>query len=124
MSVTDTHSQTPGSVTTSGRTVCPKCGTFPKDGKVSCCARGGSWFKTCGDGQQSEHTWGEGIRACETSSDFSAQQKNPSHHKKPESGVRQGNDPHLADSRTYDGLNKITLFTAGSLLLSNMYTLY
>ena len=27
---------------------CPKCGTFKKSGRVSCCAPGGSWYKNCG----------------------------------------------------------------------------
>ena len=89
---------------------------------MSCCARGGSWFKTCGDGQQSDHTWGEGIRACETGSSFSVQQ--PSHHEKPDSGFHEGNDAHIADSRPYDGLSKIVSFTTGSLLLINMHTFY
>merc|ERR1712032_1145875 len=33
---------------------------------MSCCARGGSWFKTCGgDGHaRLQHTWYEGIDAC------------------------------------------------------------
>ena len=46
------------------RLVCPKCGTFKKNGKVSCCAPGGAWFKKCGTTQKSEHTWGDGIDAC------------------------------------------------------------
>ena len=46
--------------------VCPKCGTAKKSGVSSCCARGGSWFKNCGDtvDTQFDHTWTEGIRAC------------------------------------------------------------
>ena len=45
--------------------VCPKCGTFKKDGKPpSCCAPGGAWFNQCGDGPRFEHTWGDGIDAC------------------------------------------------------------
>ena len=27
---------------------CPKCGTFQKSGRASCCAPGGAWFKNCG----------------------------------------------------------------------------
>ena len=46
--------------------VCSKCGTIGKSGKLSCCGRGGSWFRTCGSGGNSNlaHTWSEGIRAC------------------------------------------------------------
>ena len=46
--------------------VCPKCGKGKKSGKLSCCARGGTWFEKCGDIDDSEadHTWVEGIQAC------------------------------------------------------------
>ena len=49
-------------------TLCPKCGTA-KSGQ-SCCGRGGSWFKKCGDSGDDnfEHTWFEGITACKTKS--------------------------------------------------------
>ena len=41
---------------------CSTCGTFQNNGKASCCAVGGSWFKKCGAGF--DHTWLDGIRAC------------------------------------------------------------
>ena len=44
--------------------MCSKCGTIKNSGKKSCCARGGSWFGTCGRGGNSKHAWYEGIRAC------------------------------------------------------------
>ena len=46
---------------------CPKCGTVTKSGATSCCARGGAWFKNCGDVGDTRfgHTWTEGIRVCE-----------------------------------------------------------
>ena len=49
---------------------CPKCGTTKKSGKRSCCARGGAWFKSCGDAgnKQFDHTWAEGIQACKHTS--------------------------------------------------------
>ena len=45
---------------------CPECGTIKKSGKRSCCARGGAWFKNCGDADDTkvDYTWAEGIRAC------------------------------------------------------------
>ena len=48
---------------------CPKCGTIKTSGKHSCCARGGAWFKNCGDvgNTQFDHTWIEGIQACKGS---------------------------------------------------------
>ena len=45
---------------------CAKCGTIKNSAKHSCCARGGSWFKNCGNPGDSkfDHTWVEGIEAC------------------------------------------------------------
>ena len=43
---------------------CPNCGT--KDGKLSCCAPGGSWFRKCGNGDKFDHTWFEGVQACKS----------------------------------------------------------
>ena len=45
---------------------CPKCGTFDKSGRVSCCAPGGAWFKHCGgaDNRNVDHRWFEGLEAC------------------------------------------------------------
>ena len=46
--------------------VCPKCAAIKKSGKLSCCAPGGAWFKSCGTSGNSntEHTWLEGVQAC------------------------------------------------------------
>ena len=48
--------------------VCVKCGSIKVSGKYSCCARGGSWFKKCGDvgDTKLDHTWTEGIQACKS----------------------------------------------------------
>ena len=45
---------------------CLTCGTINKSGKLSCCARGGSWFGNCGatGNTNHQHTWYEGIQAC------------------------------------------------------------
>ena len=48
---------------------CPKCAPMKGCTKIkcpmSCCAKGGSWFKKCGKpGTECEHTWQEGIDAC------------------------------------------------------------
>ena len=55
---------TTGAQTPSG---CPKCGKLKKEGKLSCCARGGAWFKQCGKPGDSkyDHTWSDGIQACQ-----------------------------------------------------------
>ena len=49
---------------------CPKCGTLKHSGKVTCCARGGAWFKNCGDfgDTRFDHTWAEGVDACKSKS--------------------------------------------------------
>ena len=51
---------------TRGSLVCSKCGLVKKSGIRSCCARGGAWFKNCGDAVDAifDHTWAEGIQAC------------------------------------------------------------
>ena len=49
---------------------CPKCGTMPNSGQVTCCARGGAWFKKCGDFGDTgfDYTWAEGVDACKSKS--------------------------------------------------------
>ena len=49
------------------RPFCRKCGTG-KAGKLSCCGKGGSWFRNCGSTGNSKlgHTWYEGIQVCKT----------------------------------------------------------
>ena len=45
---------------------CPRCGTFRKSGRVSCCAPGGAWFKNCGGlgSKDVGHRWSDGVKAC------------------------------------------------------------
>merc|ERR1712048_644256 len=52
--------------TTSVGARCPKCSTFGKSGRVSCCAPGGAWYRNCGRAGNSDvdHKWFEGVRAC------------------------------------------------------------
>ena len=49
--------------------VCPRCGVA-SSGQVSCCGRGGAWQGACGPrgSAEFEHTWGDGVKACETTS--------------------------------------------------------
>ena len=53
-------------ITSSSAMSCPKCGTFKKSGRASCCAPGGAWFKMCGGGGNAnvDHTWIEGLHVC------------------------------------------------------------
>ena len=53
-------------VTYSNAMPCPKCGTFYKSGRVSCCAPGGAWYKNCGGAgsRKAGHRWFEGVDSC------------------------------------------------------------
>ena len=73
---TETSSVTTEPITTATGRVCPKCGTKNNSGKLSCCTPGGSWFKKCGNSENSEHTWLEGIQAC---SDFDSKSSSEAH---------------------------------------------
>ena len=46
---------------------CPNCGTN-KSGKLTCCARGGSWFRKCGNpgDPNFEYTWNDGYSSCKS----------------------------------------------------------
>ena len=60
------HASTSVAATTTRTTACLTCGTIKKSGKLSCCARGGSWFGNCGATANTElqYAWHEGIEAC------------------------------------------------------------
>merc|ERR1712037_324506 len=51
---------------TSVSTRCPKCSTFEKSGRLSCCAPGGAWYRNCGGAgkRDVDHRWFEGVQAC------------------------------------------------------------
>ena len=52
--------------TTTISSACLTCGAIKKSGKLSCCARGGSWFGNCGatGNTKFQYSWYEGIQAC------------------------------------------------------------
>ena len=59
--------QAPSQSAISSSNGCWRCPRIKKSGKRSCCARGGAWFKNCGDDDGDmhfDHTWAEGILAC------------------------------------------------------------
>ena len=64
----DVTTTSPVVVTDSPGVACPKCGVIKKSGQLSCCVRGGAWFKKCGSPGDArfDHTWLEGIQACES----------------------------------------------------------
>ena len=58
---------TPSTISPIANTItCPKCQTFQKSGRASCCAPGGAWFRKCGGfgNQNVDHSWSEGVKAC------------------------------------------------------------
>ena len=57
-------------ITSSNEMTCPKCGTFEKSGRSSCCAPGGAWYKNCGGAvnRNADHRWFEGVEACKRKS--------------------------------------------------------
>merc|ERR1711920_479225 len=66
---------------------CPKCGNIEKSDKISCCGRGGSWFRNCGSAGNAnlDHTWHEGIRVCNARAQFKTaigQELNPAQRKR------------------------------------------
>ena len=54
-------------IDTTNKMACPKCGTFKKSGRASCCAPGGAWYKNCGGigNKHVGHSWSEGAQACQ-----------------------------------------------------------
>ena len=65
--ISRTSISTPSTNPTIANTMtCPKCGTFEKSGRVSCCAPGGTWFKKCGGAgnRNVDHRWFEGLETC------------------------------------------------------------
>lgn len=62
------HISIAAATTALANSLCFKCGTLQKSGKLSCCGRGGSWYKKCGAAGNTEFdfTWHEGFQACKT----------------------------------------------------------
>ena len=60
----------PGTAATSLPTLCPKCAIHQNSGKLTCCARGGSWHGMCGDttNPKFDYTWAMGNKACKSKS--------------------------------------------------------
>ena len=69
--IATTSVSAPGITSTIMKTMaCPKCGTFTKSGRNSCCAPRGAWFKNCGGARNNnvDHNWFEGVAACKRKS--------------------------------------------------------
>ena len=99
--------------TTTIVSVCPKCGTIAKSDKLSCCGRGGSWFKNCGGigNTKPHHSWYEGIQACKSRSQSKTvigQQLNVAQQKDIDSS--QGAD--MANDESVIAANKTFAFTS------------
>ena len=57
-------------IASTNKMMCPKCGTFKKSGRLSCCAPGAAWFKNCGGSgnRNVDHKWSDGVEACKCKS--------------------------------------------------------
>ena len=57
-------------IASANKMTCPKCGTFKKSGRASCCAPGGAWYRNCGGAgnRNAKHRWFEGVESCKCKS--------------------------------------------------------
>ena len=64
--ITTSVSTTAFTSTIANTVTCPKCGTFLKSGRASCCAPDGAWYNNCGgvSNRIVYHMWSEGVEAC------------------------------------------------------------
>ena len=92
--------------------ICSKCDTIKKSGKLSCCAPGGSWFKNCGASGNSntEYTWFEGVQACKDV--VSLQSQNSI-----DSTLVATYDVPTGNSKNYDRLLDVIVFATSILLV-------
>jgi len=101
---------------------CPKCGKLKQGNQLSCCARGGTWFKKCGaDKQKSEHTWFEGIQACMVVKESQEQQFGYSDNSQGNAITRDSDldDVVTADCQGYCKLTHIGVIAVGILFVGN-----
>ena len=68
----ETSTTTVNTINSTSTSGCVKCVAIAKSDKLSCCARGASWFNKCGDvgDVHFDHTWAEGIHACKDFGDL------------------------------------------------------
>ena len=117
---------------------CSKCSTLKKSGKLSCCARGGAWFKNCGDADatQFDYTWAEGIEACKGLLKPSLQVilrnvggviVNPLNTTRVRHGTQQDTQSprtngisNNSNSRNFVGIRKFSVYVCAVLIISNL----
>ena len=111
--MTNTHKTPAGTTTTIALSVCPRCGTIAKSGKMSCCGRGGSWFKNCGGtvNTKRHHTWYEGIQACKTRSQSKAYIGNQLN-VDPQKDIHSSQGVHMANQKSVIAATKEFEFTS------------
>ena len=118
------HTKPPADKTTIAVSVCSRCGAIEKSGKISCCGRGGSWFRNCGSvgNTKLHHTWYEGIQACK------ARTQQPVVARQKETGSSQGDD--MINYKVVITATKTVPFTSGSIsadkksMITSTYTPY
>ena len=106
-----THTSAPAVTTMQSDVACRECGTIEKSGKLSCCARGGSWFGKCGSTANANvgHTWYEGVQACK------ARQFQAVLGQQQQQRVSQPNSNVSPDDTNMDASSKVVFATAHAL---------
>ena len=110
---------TPQSVATTVDTlVCPKC-VINNQGRVTCCAKGGSWYQKCR--RVGIYTWEKGFQACKNAGSDQDQEAH-AHVKLSQNIVHQQSmDSTDTAQSNYNDLKNLSLFNA--LLLTVLYGL-
>ena len=99
---------------------------------MSCCGRGGSWFKNCGGGGNTKlrHTWYEGIQACKARSKFNTgmgQQLNGAQQKDIDASQSAGRASYraviaAANTITFMSVNTSTPMSDTTPIVTSSYT--
>ena len=114
----------PAATTTTISSVCGKCGTSAKSGKISCCGRGGSWFGNCGSAEL-DHTWYEGIQVCKIqtqSKTASGQQSNAAQELKLSGGADMGKFTVITTANAFTSTNTLTPMPGGTPMITTTIT--
>ena len=101
--------------------VCSECAYVKRTNRYSCCTFGGAWFRNCGP--NFDHSWADGIKACEGSTDaVVAQGRVHGVHKIVDDQKQNtASEVEIAGSKRYDEVSKIFLTGLLSLIMLHTY---
>ena len=109
-----------GVVTTPQKNSCPKCAKHEKNGKISCCYKGGAWDGNCGNPGDTnfDYTWGQGMDGCKSQAQRMGGQQT-------KESLDQSNEINTKQIVRTDNAQRCNNITNGivwmSLLLMNFY---